>query len=69
MARRAPWPILTFNLHAQFEQLKQTERYAHMRDTIRARDLELQGSVNPMVADHGTISEARQYSGRAVSDS
>jgi len=69
MARRAPWPILTFNLHAQFEQLKESERYARMRDTIRDRDVELQGSVNPMVADHGTISEARQYSGRAVPDS
>lgn len=69
LARRAPWPILTFNLHAQFAQLKESERYGRMRDTIRHRDLELQGSVNPMVADHGTVSEARQYSGRAVPDS
>ena len=68
-ARRAPWPILTFNLHAQFEQLKESERYGRMRDTIRDRDIELQGSLNPMVADHGTVSEARQYSGREVPDS
>ena len=47
----------------------ETERFARMRDTIRDRDLELQGSVNPMVADHGASSEARQYSGRAVPDS
>lgn len=69
LARRAPWPVLTFNLHSQFEELKETERFARMRDTIRDRDLELQGSVNPMVADHGASSEARQYSGRAVPDS
>lgn len=37
-----------------------------MRDTIRRRDVRLQGSVNPMVADHGEISEARQYPGRKV---
>jgi FPC/CPF motif-containing protein YcgG len=39
-----------------------------MRDTIRRRDAELQGSLNPMVADHGRSSEARQYSGRSVPD-
>jgi FPC/CPF motif-containing protein YcgG len=39
-----------------------------MRDTIRRRDAELQGEPNPMVDDHGTRSEARQYSGRAVPD-
>ena len=33
---------------------------------IRERDLHLQGTVNPMVADHGQDSEARQYSGRQV---
>lgn len=68
LARRAPWPVLTFNFHAQFEELKKTERFAHMRDTIRGRDIELQGSANPMVADHGHSSEAKQYSGRVVPD-
>ena len=37
-----------------------------LRDTIRRRDAALQGSVNPMVADHGSSSEARQYAGRKV---
>ena len=41
-------------------------RYQRMRDTIRRRDAELQGSLNPMVSDHGASSEARQYAGRAV---
>jgi len=65
-ARRTPWPVLVFNLHSQFEELKASGRYDRMRDLIRGRDAELQGSVNPMVADHGEESEARQYSGRAV---
>lgn len=65
-ARRTPWPVLVFNLHSQFEELKASGRYDRMRDLIRGRDRELQGSVNPMVADHGESSEARQYSGRAV---
>jgi FPC/CPF motif-containing protein YcgG len=37
-----------------------------MRDTIRRRDTDLQGFLNPMVSDHGETSEARQYAGRAV---
>ena len=37
-----------------------------MRDKIRERDERLQGSTNPMVADYGASSEARQYSGRRV---
>lgn len=68
-ARRTPWPVLVFNLHSQFEELKASGRYEHMRDLIRSRDLDLQGSVNPMVADHGDQSEALQYSGRAVDPS
>lgn len=65
-ARRTPWPVLVFNLHSQFEELKASGRYDRMRDLIRGRDVDLQGSVNPMVADHGVSSEARQYSGREV---
>lgn len=66
VARRAPLPTLVFNLHAQFERLRGDGRYQRMRDTIRRRDTDLQGSLNPMVSDHGQTSEARQYSGRAV---
>jgi FPC/CPF motif-containing protein YcgG len=39
-----------------------------MRDRIRTRDEALQGSINPMVTDHGLASEARQYAGRAVGE-
>jgi uncharacterized protein len=66
IARRTPLPTLVFNLHEQFVELRTSERFARMRDTIRRRDTELQGSTNPMVADHGATSEARQYSGRRV---
>ena len=66
-ARRAAVPTLVFNLHSQFEELRASGAFPRMRDLIRARDQALQGQVNPMVDDHGQSSEARQYSGRAVS--
>lgn len=66
LARRTPVPVLVFNLHDQFEQLRASGRYYRVRDVVRRRDARLQGEVNPMVADHGTRSEAPQYSGRLV---
>lgn len=65
-ARRFERPALIFNLHDQFEQLRASGLYDKMRSTILARDVALAGDVNPMLAHHGTMSEARQYSGRAV---
>lgn len=68
LARRTPVPVLVFNLHSQFEQLRASGKYARLRDVVRTRDVRLQGCPNPMVADHGTRSEARQYAGRQVPD-
>ena len=65
-ARRFERPALIFNLHDQFEQLRASGVYNKMRSTIIARDVALAGDANPMLARHGSISEARQYSGRAV---
>ncbi len=65
-ARRMPMVTLVFNPHAQFEKLRESGKYASLRDYIRNRDRKLQGSINSMLADHGAVSEARQYSGRAV---
>ncbi len=65
-ARQAPYPTLTFNLHWQFEKLREMGAYQNVRDKIRERDLALQGSINPMLEDFGQSSEARQYSGRKV---
>ncbi|WP_330476050.1 guanitoxin biosynthesis heme-dependent pre-guanitoxin N-hydroxylase GntA [Terrabacter sp. C0L_2] len=64
VARRAPLPTLVFNPHGQFEQLRAEGRFDGMRTTIRRRDEDLQGFINPMVADHGDSTEALQYSGR-----
>lgn len=66
LARRFSHPVLVFNAHQQFETLRQRGAYATVRDRIRANDVALQGSVNPMLRDHGTSSEAMQYSGRQV---
>ncbi|QNE06128.1 guanitoxin biosynthesis heme-dependent pre-guanitoxin N-hydroxylase GntA [Croceicoccus marinus] len=63
-ARRFRTPVLVFNLHDQFEQLRSQGRYEKIRDTILDRDRELAGSINPMLARHGESSEAVQYSGR-----
>ena len=65
-ARRFPRPALVFNLHAQFERLRETGSYEKMRDLIRERDTQQTGDMNPMLADFGKRSEAVQYSGRAV---
>jgi uncharacterized protein len=68
-SRRFEVPALVFNAHDQFEILRKDGRYDTMRETILKRDAAYSGSVNPMVARHGEISEARQYSGRQVDES
>ena len=65
-ARRFEVPALVFNSHRQFERLRADGRYAKMQKATRARDIALQGSINPNLADFGVASETRQYSGRAV---
>lgn len=64
MARQSPYPAMVFNLHWQFERLREMGAYQTVRDKIRKRDKKLQGSINPMLRDFGHSSEARQYSGR-----
>jgi FPC/CPF motif-containing protein YcgG len=67
-ARRFDVPAMVFNLHNQFELLRAEGRYDKLRSSILERDLAIAGSANPMLAQHGTLSAARQYSGRAVED-
>jgi hypothetical protein len=67
-ARRAPAPTIVFNFHEQFALLRKEQRYERMREVILARDAVFDGTPNPMIARHGEVSEARQYSGRAVGD-
>jgi len=65
-ARRFETPALVFNLHDQFERLREEGRYERMRETIISRDVAIAGTPNPMLARHGEASEAAQYSGRIV---
>ena len=65
-ARRFEAPVMVFNLHDQFQVLREQQRYEKLRAAILARDEALSGSLNPMLARHGETSEARQYSGRVV---
>jgi uncharacterized protein len=67
-ARRFSWPTLIFNAHSQFDKLREEGRYARMQEVIRARERELQGTLNPKLGDFGVLSEARQYSGRPAED-
>jgi len=66
VARRFKYPTLVFNMHAQFEKLRDEGRYETLRATTIERDIALQGSANPMLARHGKGSAAAQYSGRQV---
>ncbi len=66
LARRFRWPTLVFNPHEQFERLRTDGKWKRMQQTIRERDKQLQGTINPMLSDFGDRSEAAQYSGRAV---
>lgn len=66
LSRRFRWPTLVFNPRAQFERLRAEGKFERVRAMVRERDLALQGSLNPNLADFGERSEARQYSGRAV---
>ena len=62
--RQFNYPTLVFNPHAQFEKLRETSKYAHLKNVVRKRDLAFSGSVNPMLDDFGNASEVFQYSGK-----
>ncbi|MDQ7970740.1 MAG: guanitoxin biosynthesis heme-dependent pre-guanitoxin N-hydroxylase GntA [Oxalicibacterium faecigallinarum] len=64
--RRFAWPTLVFNLHAQFERLREEGRFERMQQVIRSREEKLQGFVNQSLSEYGTMSDARQYAGRVV---
>lgn len=66
LARRFRWPALVFNPRSQFEHLRKSGRFERLRGAVRDREIALQGSLNPNLADFGDQSDARQYSGRAT---
>lgn len=61
-SRRFAWPTLVFNLMSQFERLRATHRFSRFQRAIRAREMALQGSINPNLEE----SDACQYAGRAT---
>lgn len=62
-ARRFAWPTLVFNVHEQFNLLREKGIFEKFRDRVRKNDTDLQGYVNPASADFGSQSEAIQYTG------
>ncbi|MDB5119100.1 MAG: YqcI/YcgG family protein [Sphingobacteriales bacterium] len=62
--RQFNYPALTFNPHTQFEQLRNMHKYEKMQEVVRKRDLEVSGSINPMLTNFGDASEVYQYSGQ-----
>ncbi|ALJ04144.1 hypothetical protein APS56_02805 [Pseudalgibacter alginicilyticus] len=66
LARKAPYCTIVFNLHYQFEKLREMGAYERVKKRIRSRDKELQGFINPVLADFGLDAETKQYSGRNV---
>ncbi len=67
-ARRFSMPTLVFNSHDQFEALRKDGRYSKLQSTIRKKDIDLEGEINPMLANFGNASEAYQYSGRKLDE-
>lgn len=63
-ARRFQYPALAFNPHRQFDVLRENGKYDSFKHAVRKRDEVFSGSVNPMLSDFGSASEARQYSGK-----
>jgi len=68
LARTFRYSTMVINFHEQFERLRARGKFETMKQIIRAREMEVQGSINPMLKTFGERSEASQYSGQAVSD-
>ena len=66
-SRRFSWPALVFNPRSQFDLLRSKGRFEGFAQSVRQREIALQGSINPNLDEPWVgRSEARQYSGRAV---
>lgn len=68
IARRFSRPALIFNLRRQFDSLRAANRFDHLKEVIRKREISLQGDVNPMVLKHDDKWESIQFSGKVNSD-
>jgi len=68
LTRRFAFPTLVFNAHYLFERLRTQGRFDKIQQAIQGREIALQGSLNPNLANFGERSDARQYSGRPVEE-
>jgi Uncharacterized conserved protein len=64
LSRRLTHPTLVFNVYEQFRELDRRGRYQAMIAANRKRDLQFQGSVNPMSEKYNDVWESIQFSGR-----
>lgn len=65
--RRFKYPAMVFNSHHQFNRLRDKGNFDKMQAQIRHREIKNHGSINPNLSDFGYGSEAKQYTGRAIS--
>lgn len=65
--RDFPYPTLVFNSQSQFEYLKKINVFEKIQKTVRLRELQYNGSINPNLINLNMQSEAMQYSGLKVS--
>ena len=63
-SRRFERPTLVFNLHEQFDLLREQGKFEGLRDHIRQQDEAFCGSENTLLKNYGEKSEAYQYSGK-----
>ena len=61
------YPTLVFNSHHQFKYLKEINLFEKIQRTVRLRELQYSGSINPNLSNFSERSEAMQYSGLKVS--
>jgi FPC/CPF motif-containing protein YcgG len=66
ITRRFTHPAIAFNSHHQFKRLVENGVYGGFQVRIREREMRLQDSINPNLAEFGVASEARQYTGMAT---
>lgn len=61
--REFVYPTLVFNSHHQFRYLKQIGVFHKIQKTVRAREINYSGDINPNLLEFAEQSEALQYSG------
>lgn len=66
LTRRYKRPVMVFIPREQFHHIYDNGIYKKMQEVIRAHDIRMQGTCNPMLDLHETASDAVTFSGMAV---